>query len=348
MRTRLFGIQWHIIRYSIWVSLLSGIIIVFTITFGEEQGFTRLLEKKLFGIPLFLLIPIICIEIGVIAGYLFGNCYKKRLDIVLRGTMQLERGNFSHRFPNLGQDEIGIISDHLNEMVERVEEQIASLQRLSTERAEWQDSIKQAAIDEERQRLARDLHDAVSQQLFAISMMTAALPHSLQKKPDKVLGQIETIEKMAAAAQSEMRALLLHLRPSHLEGKNLMLGIEDLLTELKLKHQLSINWKIEQLSTIPKGIEDHLFRLVQEAVSNILRHAKAERIDVQLREVKGQLRLKITDNGIGFDISQQKSSSYGLKMMKERVTEIGGVLEIMSAPGKGTQVEAKVPLVHSR
>ncbi|WP_026672479.1 sensor histidine kinase [Alkalihalobacterium bogoriense] len=346
-KSKLVSIQWQLIRNSISISILTGIFFVFILTFGQELGFALVFDKRIVGIPMLIILPIICILVGAIYGYVLGNKLKKRLDVLLHGTVQIERGNFSYRFPTLGEDEVGLISSQLNEMISRVEEQIGSLQRLSTERAEWQETIKQTAIGEERQRLARDLHDAVSQQLFAISMMTAALPHTLEKNKGKVFSQIEAIEKMAQTAQSEMRALLLHLRPAHLEGKNLKTGIEDLLQELKHKHRQSIEWKIEPLSNIPKGIEDHMFRLVQEAVSNILRHAKAERIELQLREMRGQLRLKIIDNGIGFDTATQKSSSYGLQMMKERVNEIGGVLEIISVPGKGTQVEAKVPLVHA-
>lgn len=347
-KEKLANIQWQWLRNSIWISLITAIIVVFVLTFGDEQGFTILYHNRVFGVPLFLVIPSLSLLIGGIFGYVAGESVKKRLEVLHEGTMALERGNFANRITDLGTDEIGQIGKQLNRMASRVEEQVASLQRLSTERAEWQESIKQSAVNEERQRLARDLHDAVSQQLFAISMMTAALPHTLNKDVEQAKKQISLVENMAASAQSEMRALLLHLRPAHLEGKDLQEGMVELLTELKSKHQLEIEWKIEKTSPIPKGIEDHLFRIVQEAFSNILRHAKATRLEMHLKEVNEQLRLKVIDNGIGFEQSEQKSSSYGLQTMKERVNEIGGVLEIISIPGKGTQVEAKVPIVHGK
>ncbi|MEB1808008.1 MAG: sensor histidine kinase [Bacillaceae bacterium] len=344
-RVLLANIQWQMVRNSIWISLLTALFAVFILTYGEAEGLAVLVRKKLFGIPLLLVIPVIAIFIGGAFGYLAGDKVKKRLEILQQGTLSLERGNFSYRFPDLGADEVGLIGKQLNEMVKRVESQVISLQKLSTERAEWQETIKQSAINEERQRLARDLHDAVSQQLFAISMMTAALPHTLDKDIKKAAQQIEMVEQMASTAQSEMRALLLHLRPSHLEGKDLQEGIHELLVEIKTKHGLQIDAKIEKTNPIPKGIEDQLFRIVQEALSNILRHAKASRIEFQLRQIHDQLRLKIIDNGIGFEFSGQKMGSYGLQTMKERVTEIGGTLEIISIPNKGTQVEAMVPLV---
>ena len=271
-RNRLANIQWQFMRNSIWISLITSIFVIFLLTFGEQEGFIILFKKKLLGIPLFLLIPFIGIVIGGVFGYLIGNGLKKRLEVLQQGAMAYERGKFSVRIESLGEDEIGLMGQHLNAMAIRIEEQVASLQRLSAERAEWRETIKQSAITEERQRLARDLHDAVSQQLFAIVMMTAALKQTILKDIQKGQTQIEMIEKMAGTAQSEMRALLLHLRPAHLDGKELNQGIEDLLIELQDKHGLHLHWKIDNCPDLPKGIEDHIFRIVQEALSNILRH----------------------------------------------------------------------------
>lgn len=106
-------------------------------------------------------------------------------------------------------------------MAKRVEGQVASLQKLSNERAEWQVQMKKSVVSEERQRLARELHDAVSQQLFAISMMTSAILEGMKEKDEKILKQMRLVERMAGDAQNEMRALLLHLRPITLEGKDL-------------------------------------------------------------------------------------------------------------------------------
>ncbi|MGO4887325.1 HAMP domain-containing sensor histidine kinase [Anaerobacillus sp. MEB173] len=345
-RKKLANIQWQFIRYSIWICLISGILVMFVLFFNETNPFDLMIEKKLWLFPILIIVPLICIVVGACFGYVIGNLVKKRLEVLVQSTMALERGNFAHRTIELGDDEIGLMGKHLNVMAERVEDQVASLQRLSSERAEWNETLKQAAVNEERQRLARELHDAVSQQLFAISMMTSALPHSLNADLKKAKSQIGMIEKMATTAQAEMRALLLHLRPAHLEGKKLKQGIEDLLIELETKHGLTIKWKIEDVEGLAKGIEDHLFRIIQEAISNTLRHAKANSLFLQLQVINEQIRLKIIDDGIGFEPSDQKStSSYGLNSMNERTNEIGGVLEVISLPGKGTQIEVKVPIV---
>lgn len=116
-------------------------------------------------------------------------------------------------------------------------------------------------------------------------MMTADVRKTMQEKPEQAEKQIAAVERMASEAQSEMRALLLHLRPTHLEGKKLKEGVEDLLKELTTKHNLAIAWKIEEITGLSKGVEDYLFRIIQEAISNTLRHAKASAIELLLYKI---------------------------------------------------------------
>lgn len=342
---RLSSIQWQAVRVAIILSFVMTVVLLLLLFSDRPKELLLLFKQVKWGLPVILLLLFASIGIGAIFGYMNGNYVKKRLEVITEGTLAYERGNFAYRLPNIGDDEIGQMSMHLNEMAQRIEAQVASLQRLSSEKAEWNDTLKQAAITEERQRLARELHDAVSQQLFAISMMTSAVGQTVVEHPDKAKGQIESIEQMASEAQSEMRALLLHLRPTHLEGKKLKEGIDNLLEELQSKYNLAIAWQVEEITTLSKGIEDHLFRIIQEAISNTLRHAKATAIELILYMVNEQVQLKINDNGIGFNVEEQKTSSYGLRTMEERVNEIGGVIEIFSQPKKGTVIEVKVPIV---
>ncbi|MFA8438099.1 histidine kinase [Pueribacillus sp. YX66] len=346
-RKRLLSIQWQFVRVAIGLCFVMTIILLLLL-FNHPKELFLLFKQVKWGLPTILLLLFTPIVVGAIFGYIYGNYVKKRLEVITEGTLAYERGNFTYRVPHIGEDEIGQMSMHLNEMAKRVEDQVASLQRLSTEKAEWNETLKQAAITKERQRLARELHDAVSQQLFAISMMTSAAGKTVAHQPDKAKSQVAAIEQMANEAQSEMRALLLHLRPTHLEGKKLKEGIDNLLDELKTKYHLSISWQVEEITGLSKGIEDHLFRIIQEAISNTLRHAKASAIELILYMVNEQVRLKITDNGIGFNVNEQKTSSYGLRTMVERVNEIGGMIEIFSRPQKGTEIEVKVPVVKGR
>lgn len=345
-RMRLYNIQWQWVRYTIGIGFIICVMLLLLMSaiFGQEI-FTIMLHPFA-GVPFLILLMVLISIIGAIFGYIMGNRMKKRLDQLEEASMAFERGNFSYRVPELGADEIGVVGKRLNIMSKRVEEQIASLQRLSTERAEWSETLKQATITEERQRLARELHDAVSQQLFAISMMTSAVQHNITGNSDKAARQMAMIEEMAGIAQSEMRALLLHLRPAHLEGKRLKEGVDDLMHELQQKHDLSITWDIQEMHHLTKGVEDHLFRIIQEAISNALRHAKASSLQVKMSVVSDQVRLRVEDDGVGFNPEIEKHASYGMRTMNERVNEIGGVLEIITLPNKGTQIDVKVPLVH--
>jgi NarL family two-component system sensor histidine kinase LiaS len=359
---KLANIQWQFMRWSFWGSIgavIIGSFIFFFIWYelAHIQPLREWIRTKLgwslpefpgilFSCFMLLFLCLVAALLGTSIGYISGNLMKKRIEILLQSALMIERGNLSARVPYLGEDEIGMLGKRLNEMTIRFEQQVASLQRLSAHNAELTEQVKQSAVNEERQRLARELHDAVSQQLFAISMTMAAVKRTLGQNPEKASRQVELVEEMAAAAQSEMRALLLHLRPTQLEGKSLREGIEGLLIELQMKHSLSFSWQIDDTPTLPKGMEDHLFRILQEALSNTLRHARATKVEVKLAQMKNQLRLKITDDGVGFvEGEEKKSSSYGMKLMEERVAEIGGVLVISSAPGHGTMIEVTVPFV---
>ncbi|MFC0332703.1 histidine kinase [Paenibacillus sepulcri] len=344
---RLVSIRWKLTLYAIGFSLLMfaaalcGIIIFYKLDF-------RLLwwiEKK--NIPVVVILGAAVVLFGAITGWAYGNTLKKRMGRLLESITLFERGNFSHRLQmREGEDdEVGLMAQRLNEMAGHIQLQVASLQKLSTEKAEMGEQLKKSAIVEERQRLARELHDAVSQQLFAISLMTSALVESADLNAEKPRKQIEMVEKMAGNAQNEMRALLRQLRPATLEGKSLKEGLEELLEEMADKQSLTIRSEIELVEGLPKGVEDHLFRITQEGLSNILRHSEATSATVRLGLYNHQVHLRITDNGIGFNRDAAKSSSYGLKTVQERANEIGGVATVVSSPGKGTQVDVKVPII---
>ncbi len=222
-----------------------------------------------------------------------------------------------------------------------IHSQRKSLQRITDERSEAQDRIIQERIVQERQRLARELHDSVSQQLFAASMLLS----SITEQNDKLAEQkpLKQVERMVQQAQLEMRALLLHLRPAALANKSLAEGLEELLEELKEKVTFDIRFRLEEV-TLSKGAEDHLFRIAQETLSNTLRHAQATEVDVLFIERDSLAIFRVQDNGIGFKDSDGKGGSYGLQNVKERAIEIGGSCKIVSVPSQGTIVEVKLPI----
>lgn len=343
---KLVNIRWRLTQFAILISLFVSLIAVAMVLLSFQLDIRVLIFTEWLHLPLLYWLLFCVVLIGMFSGYIYGNRIKKRLERIVESVMKFEQGDFAHRVPGLGDDEIGLIADHLNIMALRAKKQVASLQKLSAEKAEWQEKIKKLAVTEERQRLARELHDAVSQQLFAISMMSSAVLANKQAIDEKQVQQIAAIEKMAGDAQSEMRALLLHLRPARLENKGLKEGIAELLQEFQSKQSMEILWDGKEIPPLPKGIEDHMFRIVQEALSNVFRHSRATSVSVYLGTHNRQIHLKIIDNGIGFDMSENKATSYGLHSIQERASEIGGVAEIISFPNKGTQIDVKVPIVN--
>ncbi|MFC5985117.1 sensor histidine kinase [Marinicrinis lubricantis] len=288
------------------------------------------------------------ILIGAAFGYYLNGKSRGRLEVLNESLLYLEKGTLSRSIPSLGEDEIGRIADQIDRIRQKWEEQVTTLQRLSSHNAQLAERARFSAITEERQRLARELHDAVSQQLFAISMTATATSRTLEKDLDKAKRQIALIEEMSSVAQSEMRALLLHLRPVHLEGKGLAQGLRELLNELQAKVPIEIQLQMDDHVFLNKGVEDHLFRIVQEALSNTLRHAKADRLEVRLQQKENIIRLFIHDNGVGFDLDDKKHTSYGIVSMKERVNELGGDMHLITAPGKGTKIDIRIPILETK
>ncbi|WP_020060187.1 sensor histidine kinase [Bacillus sp. 123MFChir2] len=342
------NISWMYIRYSILSSMSIALICTIVFIWKSQQNMYDLLWKEsIASVPVSLFILGTSLLIGGIVGYAIGYYMQQRIQGLTTFLFEVERGNFPRDASFTGEDEFQEVERKVIALARRLEEQAGLFQKVTNERAQWNEEMRQQAISEERHRLARELHDSVSQQLFAMSMMMSAINEQTTHIPEGTQKQLKLVENMVVNAQSEMRALLLHLRPVQLEGKKLTEGIEELLTELSRKQHMKIEWLIEPIQ-LKKGVEDHLFRIVQEALSNTLRHAKAKKTEVRLRQIDEYAILKIIDDGVGFEVGVNKAGSYGLRSMQERVHEIGGTLKVLSFPNKGTQIEVKVPILLER
>ena len=280
--------------------------------------------------------------LGAVVGYLQAYQHHKVTRQMTDALINLKHLNVTDPLPASLSDSHKLFAASYEQVAQFIEIQSQMIQKQTNDRADKDKKLLESAITQERNRLARELHDSVSQQLFAISMMMSAL-NEASPEDAPLKKQLLAVEEMAVQAQAEMRALLLHLRPVQLEGKKLVQGIRELLTELTSKQSMEITWHPDNIS-LENGVEDHLFRILQEAISNTLRHGKASRLEVRLRQLEAFSLLRIIDNGVGFDPFQRKTGSYGLGSMQERALEVGGTLKVISAPGKGTQIEVKVPI----
>ena len=216
----------------------------------------------------------------------------------------------------------------------------------AVQKAENQGLVKEEAIiEKERKRIARDLHDTVSQELFAAHMILSGVSQqALKLDREKMQTQLQSVAAILETAQKDLRVLLLHLRPVELEEKSLIEGIQILLKELEDKSDLKVSLK-HNVTKLPKKIEEHIFRILQELISNTLRHAQASCLDVYLYQTDFELQLKVVDNGIGFQLGSLDDLSYGLRNIKERVEDMAGTVQLLTAPKQGLAVDIRIPLL---
>ncbi|GGL42831.1 sensor histidine kinase [Sporolactobacillus putidus] len=269
----------------------------------------------------------------------------ENMDLFIR---TLSSGKLSARIKTENEGTISQVEQSLNELADKIDTQVKFLQKLADENVEINAKVKNAAVTEERQRIARDLHDAVSQQLFALAMLASAAEKTIFTNPKKAAENIADVSDIAGKAQGEMRALLLHLRPVRLSGESLDRGLERLIHELDGKTPIQFEVSVDPIPGLSKGIENHLFLLSQEALSNALRHSEATKVRLALYVKEQSVVLNIFDNGRGFNPAKEKVASYGLKTMRERTAEIGGHFVLTTQEGEGTSIHIRVPIQEER
>lgn len=234
------------------------------------------------------------------------------------------------------------ISTNIQRLSKKMNLMTASLQSKENSRI----LKSQEIVKQERKRIARDLHDTVSQDLFAASMVLSGIAQNVsQLDVDQVGSQLLAVEEMLQHAQNDLRILLFHLRPVELENKTLSEGFKMILKELTDKSDIEVVYH-ESILTLPKKIEDNIFRIGQEFISNTLKHSQASRLEVYLNQTENELQLKMIDNGIGFDMDSVYDLSYGLKNIEDRVEDLAGNLQLLSQPGKGVAMDIRLPLVN--
>ncbi len=333
--------------FSIYFASIATFITLFVMAFFlftvDTNWYETLLIGRIFFIPNGLFIFITALLVGLVTGWVVGISVKKKAEEISFRLSELERGNYEE-VNNVEKDHFYLIWDRIDGIRNILKEQARIYQKLTTERVEWNNQMKEEVLTKERNRLARELHDSVSQQLFAATMLLSAINQNPNQISENTVKQRILVEEIINDAQTEMRALLLHLRPVQLEGKSLKAGMEEILTELTARLPMKVTWKIQDVS-LDKGVEDHLFRILQESVSNTLRHAKASLLEVTLMKIDQFIFMKIIDDGKGFELESEKTGSFGLINIKERAVEIGGYAKIISILGKGTSIEVKVPIL---
>jgi PAS domain S-box-containing protein len=198
--------------------------------------------------------------------------------------------------------------------------------------------IKEKTTIEERTRLARDLHDAVSQTLFSTSLIAEVLPRVWERNKEEGLKKLEEIRQLTRGALAEMRTLLFELRPAALADADLNDLLRQLAEAVTGRARVPVTLEVERPPEVPPDVKVALYRIAQEALNNIAKHSGASRAQVVLRCPPHRITLQIIDNGHGFDVARVAPGSFGLNNMKERAAQIGAALQIESKIDQGTEI----------
>ncbi len=218
---------------------------------------------------------------------------------------------------------------------------------VAIENARLYEGAQNLAALEERQRLARELHDSVSQALYGIAL-GARTARTLVDRPetdiDQLTSPLDYVLSLAEAGLAEMRALIFELRPESLESEGLVAALNKRAEAISTRHQIEVILDLCEEPSIPLRMKESLYRVAQEALNNIVKHARASHVTVILACLNGKIRMEVIDDGAGFDTGLDYPGHFGLHTMRERVEELGGELLVVSTPQNGTRIFASVPL----
>lgn len=326
--------KWELIGMFVLSSAIS--VLAGWLTWNALMHETGKTEARLAAVSVFLLV-------SATFGYWAAQRIGRRIDTLHLSLKQISNGNYGVRIIEGGHNSFIEAYREFNVLAEQMEEKMKLLQMQGEQHVMTESASNEAAVLEERKRLARDLHDTVSQQLFAIHMCASSLP-KLQKvdreRADSVLDQLV---QMSNLAQKQMRNFIAQLRPMELEGRTLYEALDKWFPDYCRQNHLQgeLEWRLKD--ELSEAKEHQLFLIAQEGMANIVKHAEAKGCTLTLSENERQVVMVLQDDGAGFKPDGVKRGSYGLSTMQERAQKLGGTAEIWSKPGSGTRVKVMIP-----
>jgi NarL family two-component system sensor histidine kinase LiaS len=276
-----------------------------------------------------LIFMLIAAVAGTLFGYLAARQPVHRLNQLSEATLAWSQGDFSTLVDDASGDALGQLSRRLNDMTLQLEQLIETRREL--------------AMVEERNRLARELHDSAKQQAFAAAAQVSGVRTLLKRDPEAAEAHLEEAERLIYELRQELTSLILELRPAALGDKGLASALRDYAADWSRQNEIACNVRIQGERFLPLEVEQPLFRITQEALANAARHSGAKAVEIALSYANGDVSLTISDDGDGFDVGSSHKG-YGLKSMRERVDSLGGALSIDSELGQGTSISCTVPV----
>ncbi|RRR68043.1 MAG: sensor histidine kinase [Candidatus Viridilinea halotolerans] len=326
---------------------LAGVLYLRLLDFPQLDVFLGALTPFVisFAIPWL----IVSTGMALIYSWLVGRGFARRIARLTEASIDLSDGDLSKRIEDPSNDELGQLGRQFNAMADQLSTNLRSLRMLAERNAQLAEQAALLAAVEERNRLARELHDSVSQELFSLTLLAAAAQRTLANQPIVTATRLQEIEESARRALEETRNLIFALRPAVLDGRGLAPALRDLTAALGERQGLMIGLKIVGERHIPLEHEQALFRIVQEALANISRHSGVRAAMVTLHYHETGVTLEVCDEGRGFAPQVRRDPrAFGLQSMSERASALGGTFTLTSAPGAGTKIVVALPIADSR
>jgi signal transduction histidine kinase len=250
------------------------------------------------------------------------------------GVPIVSKGEVIGAFYLTNREGAGSFSDDDQSVIEM----LAAHAAIAIENGRLYERSRELSVIEERNRLARELHDAVAQTLFSVVLTAEAAATLVDRDPQAAKERLAEVQRLASDAVRELRSLVFELRPAELEAEGLVPTLVKHVEVLRRVHRREIELEVEGARRLPLEVEGEIFRIVQEALSNALRHAQAAHVRASLRIGGDLVEAAVGDDGVGFDPAAARSRRLGLTSMEERAARIGGSLSVESRPGAGTEV----------
>jgi len=299
---------------------------------------------------------IVGLGLGMWSSYHLSRRIRHTLDVSqawLRGNLALRIDNLAMQ-PRYSRDDLSLLDAQLNLLAEQLQEDEQDLEELRERNSRLTDQVHALAVVEERNRLARELHDSVKQHLFSLTMTAGALRtrfDMMESPPEGLVEMVLEIETAAQNAQRETPRLIEDLRPGSLQEQGLIQALSDYTLLFGAREHLLVYLDAPESDSneadkrLPQTIAETLYRVAQEALHNVARHAHATRVDVRLHILPERATLIVEDNGTGFDMVTAPKG-LGMANMQERVMAVGGRLTVRSETGIGTTLIAEIGLSH--
>lgn len=258
----------------------------------------------------------------------------RRLSRIAAATTSFATGQYNQRLPATAADEIGQLEVHFNHMAEQL------ISHLTREKL----LIEQNARLEERAHLSRDLHDSVKQQVFALAVQIELARSLLAQDSAAVQEHLDFADELSYQVQQELTTLISALRPADLQAKGFLTALRDYVTTWSRQCGIVADLSLPEICLLSPLIEETLWRVTQEALSNIARHSQANAVCLYLERAERHISLSISDNGQGFEMNLHKHKGVGLHSIRERVEQIKGTIVIQSTKAAGTHIVIQCPL----